>query len=119
MSGEKELTFIEHLLYQVFILCQESFDSKYFYLVWNKNPLWEESSVVNRAFKVFAEWNAVGSDVEEVFGMKLWDLTHRIWTYIFVEWMSKLKAEQELGVWFLKNCPSDSESQGLGLGIFI
>lgn len=48
------------------------------YLVGNQNPLGEELNVVNRAFRIFAEWNVVGSDVEEVFGMKLWDLTHRI-----------------------------------------
>lgn len=41
----------------------------------NKNPLQEELNIVSRAFRIFAEWNAVELDVEEVFAMKLWDLT--------------------------------------------
>lgn len=45
-------------------MCQQNFDSKYFYLIGNKNPLQEELNVVNRAFRIFAEWNAVESDVD-------------------------------------------------------
>lgn len=57
----------------------------------NKNPLVQEWNVENKACRILAEWNAIGSGVEEFFGMKVRDLVHVKYSNLLNEWMNKNK----------------------------